>query len=107
MLKGFFNVPKAVNEPVKAYAPGSKERELVAQTYKDMWNSKIEVPLYIGDEEIKTGNTRNMTAPHDHQHIVGTYHLAEKSDIEKAISNALESRKKWAAMTWESRAAIF
>ena len=107
MLKGFFNVPKAVNEPVKAYAPGSKERELVANAYKEMWHSKIDVPLYIGDQEIKTGNTRNMTAPHDHNHVVGTYHLAEKSHVTQAIEKALESRKKWAAMTWESRAAIF
>ncbi|MVO08729.1 L-glutamate gamma-semialdehyde dehydrogenase [Flavobacterium sp. TP390] len=107
MLKGFFNVPKAVNEPVKAYAVGSKEREAVANAYKEMWNSKIEVPLYIGDQEIKTGNTRNMSAPHDHQHIVGTYHLAEKSHITQAIDNALETRKKWAAISWENRAAIF
>lgn len=107
MLKGFFNVPKAVNEPVKSYAVGSKERELVASTYKEMWNSKIEVPLYIGDQEIKTGNTRNMSAPHDHKHIVGTYHLAEKSHITQAIDNVLETRKKWASMSWENRAAIF
>ena len=107
MLKGFFNVPKAVNEPVKSYAVGSKERELVASTYKEMWNSKIEVPLYIGDQEIKTGNTRNMSAPHDHKHIVGTYHLAEKSHITQAIDNALETRKKWASMSWENRASIF
>lgn len=107
MLKGFFNVPKAVNEPVKTYAVGSKEREAVANAYKEMWNSKIEVPLYIGDQEIKTGNTRTMSAPHDHKHIVGTYHLAEKTHITQAIDNALETRKKWAAMSWENRAAIF
>ncbi|TGD57730.1 L-glutamate gamma-semialdehyde dehydrogenase [Flavobacterium humi] len=107
MLKGFFNIPKAVNEPVKAYAPNSPERAAVQAAYKAMWNSKIDVPLYIGSEEIKTGNTRNMSAPHDHQHIVGTYHLAEKAHIEKAIANALESRAKWANMAWEQRAAIF
>jgi len=107
MLKGFFNVPKAVNEPVKSYAPNSPEKTAVLAAYKEMWNSKIDVPLYIGSEEIKTGNTRNMTAPHDHQHIVGTYHLAEKSHIEKAIQNALESRTAWANMAWEQRAAIF
>ena len=107
MLKGFFNVPKAVNEPVKSYAPGSPERESVLAAYKEMWNSKIDVPLYIGSEEIRTGNTRTLSAPHDHQHIVGTYHLAEKSHIDKAISNALEAKKEWAATTWENRAAIF
>ncbi|WP_281636295.1 L-glutamate gamma-semialdehyde dehydrogenase [Flavobacterium marginilacus] len=107
MLKGFFNVPKAVNEPVKSYAPNSPEKVAVLSAYKTMWNSKTDVPLYIGNEEIRTGNTRNMTAPHDHQHIVGTYHLAEKKHIESAIANALESREAWANMAWEQRAAIF
>lgn len=107
MLKGFFNIPKAVNEPVKGYAPNSPEKTRVLEAYKAMWNSKIDVPLYIGSEEIFTGNTRNMSAPHDHQQIVGTYHLAEKSHVEKAIANALESRTKWANMAWEQRAAIF
>jgi 1-pyrroline-5-carboxylate dehydrogenase len=107
MLKGFFNIPKAVNEPVKGYATNSPEKTNVLEAYKKMWNSKIDVPLCIGSEEIFTGNTRNMSAPHDHQHIVGTYHLAEKSHVEKAISNALESRTKWANMAWEQRAAIF
>ena len=107
MLKGFFKVPKAVNEPVKGYAPNSPEKAAVLEAYKKMWNSTIDVPLYIGSEEIKTGNTRTMSAPHDHQHIVGTYHLAEKSHVEKAIANALESRHAWANMAWEQRAAIF
>lgn len=107
MLKGFFNVPKAVNEPVKGYTPNSPEKAAVLAAYKAMWNSKIDVPLYIGSEEIKTGNTRNMTAPHDHQHVVGTYHLAEKVHVEKAIASALEARTAWANMAWEQRAAIF
>lgn len=107
MLKGFFHVPKAINEPVKSYAPNSPEKAAVLMAYKEMWNSKIDVPLYIGSEEIRTKNTRNMTAPHDHKHIVGIYHLAEKSHVEKAIANALESRKAWAAMPWEQRVAIF
>jgi 1-pyrroline-5-carboxylate dehydrogenase len=107
MLKGFFHVPKAVNEPVKGYAPNSPEKAAVQAAYAKMWNSQIDVPLYIGSEEIRTGNTRTISAPHDHKHIVGTYHLAEKQHIEKAIANALESRKAWANMAWEQRAAIF
>lgn len=107
MLKGFFHVPKAVNEPVKGYAPNSPEKAAVQAAYTKMWNSKIDVPLYIGSEEIRTGNTKNMTAPHDHKHIVGTYHLAEKSHVEQAIANALDSRTAWANMAWEQRAAIF
>ena len=107
MLKGFFNVPKAVNEPVKSYAPGSPERAKVAETYKAMWNAQVEVPLYIGSEEIKTGDTKKMSAPHDHQHIVGVYHQADRALVEKAITEALEARKKWAALSWENRASIF
>ncbi|MEM0541354.1 L-glutamate gamma-semialdehyde dehydrogenase [Flavobacterium sp. j3] len=107
MLKGFFHVPKAVNEPVKSYAPNSPEKKAVLAAYEKMWNETIDVPIYIGNEEIRTGNTRNMTAPHDHQHVVGKYHLVEKVHVEKAIATALEARKKWANMAWEQRAAIF
>ena len=107
MPKGFFHVPNAVNEPVKSYAPNSPEKAAVLAAYKKMWNETVDVPNYIGSEEIRTGNTRNMTAPHDHQHVVGTYHLAEKVHIEKAIASALEARKKWANLAWEQRAAIF
>ena len=88
MLKGFFNVPKAVNEPVKSYAPGSPERAAVVATYTKMWNSQVEVPLYIGSEEIKTSDTKKMSAPHDHQHIVGVYHQADRALVEKAITSA-------------------
>ncbi|RZN82807.1 MAG: L-glutamate gamma-semialdehyde dehydrogenase [Winogradskyella sp.] len=107
MANGFFNVPVAVNEPVKSYAPGSPEREAVAAAYKSMFNSKVEVPLYINGKDVKTGNTRTMSPPHDHQHIVGEYHLAEKSHIDDAISTALEARKSWSQMPWEQRAGIF
>ncbi len=107
MSKGFFNVPKAVNEPVKSFAKGTPEREAVLNAYKQMWNAQVDVPLYIGGKEIRTGNTKNLSAPHDHKHIVGKYHLAEKNHIEEAISNALEARKKWAEMSWEHRASIF
>ena len=107
MLKGFFNTPKAINEPVKSYVPNSPEKAAVLAAYKTMWDSKIDVPIYIGSEEIRTGNTRNISAPHDHKHIVGTYHLAEKTHIEKAIANALDAKNKWATMAWEQRAAIF
>lgn len=107
MPKGFFHVPKAVNEPVKSYAPNSPEKAAVLAAYKKMWNETIDVPMYIGSEQIKTGTTKTMSAPHDHQHVVGTYHIAEKAHIEKAIASALIARKKWANMSWEQRAAIF
>jgi 1-pyrroline-5-carboxylate dehydrogenase len=107
MGKGFFNVPVAINEPVKSYAPGSPERDAVLDAYSNMWNTQIDVPLYINGKHITTGNTKTMSAPHDHQHIVGTYHLAEKSHVESAISSALEAREEWANLPWEHRAGIF
>ncbi|MFC4739103.1 L-glutamate gamma-semialdehyde dehydrogenase [Flavobacterium ponti] len=107
MPKGFFHVPKAVNEPVKSYAPNSPEKAAVLAAYKKMWNETIDVPMYIGSEEVRTNNTKTMSAPHDHQHIVGKYHLAEKSHVDNAIAAALEARKEWSQMPWEHRASIF
>lgn len=107
MGKGFFNVPVAVNEPVKSYAPGSPEREAVSEAYKTLFNSKVEVPLYINGESVKTGNTRTMSPPHDHQHSVGEYHIAEQKHVEAAIATALEARKTWSQISWEQRAGIF
>ena len=107
MANGFFNVPVAINEPVKSYAPGSPEREAVVEAYKTMFNSKVDVPLYINGKDVKTGNTRTMSPPHDHKHIVGEYHLAEKQHVEDAISTALEARKTWSQMPWQQRAGIF
>ncbi|TJY36473.1 L-glutamate gamma-semialdehyde dehydrogenase [Pontimicrobium aquaticum] len=107
MGKGFFNVPIAVNEPVKGYAPGSPERNAVLKAYKDMFNSKTDVPMYINGKDVTTGNTRTMSPPHDHKHIVGQYHVAEQSHIEEAIATALEARKAWSQMPWEQRAGIF
>ena len=99
MPKGIYNVPKAVNEPVKSYAPGTPEREAVLATFKKMYSANVDVPLYIGGEEIRTGKTKNLTPPFDHKHIVGQYHEAEKEHIEKAITTALEAKKKWAALS--------
>lgn len=107
MGKGFFQVPPAVNEPVLTYAPGTQEREEVLNTYKQMWNTKIEVPLYIGSKEIKTGTTKSIRPPHDHQHEVGIYHTAEKTHVDQAIESCLEARKEWASLPWEQRAAVF
>lgn len=107
MLKGFFQTPTPVNEPVKSYAPNSVEKAAVLKAYAEMWNTQIDVPLYIGSEEIYTEKTKNMTAPHNHQHCVGKYHLAEKVHVELAIANALHSKTNWANMAWEQRAAIF
>ena len=107
MGKGFFEVPVAENEPILSYAPGTPERDEVLKAYKEMYNSTIDVPLYINGKHIETGDTATMAPPHDHKHALGVYHKAEKKHIEDAIEGALEARKKWATMPWENRAAIF
>ena len=107
MGKGFFQVPNAINEPIKSYAPGSTERKEVLEQYRAYFNGKEDIPFYIGNEEIRTGNTKPMCPPHDHKHIVGHYHLAGKEHVVQAINNALDSREAWGNLTWEQRAAVF
>jgi len=107
MSNGFYNVPKAVNEPVKDYAPGSSELQEVLAMYDKMYSEKIDVPMYIGSQEIKTGDTATMQPPHDHQHILGTYHKAKREHVDLAIQTALNAKTEWAKMPWEHRAAIF
>ncbi|MEZ2415387.1 L-glutamate gamma-semialdehyde dehydrogenase [Muriicola sp. E247] len=107
MGKGFFQVPIAINEPIKSYAPGTPEREAVLVQYKTYYNGNEDIPLYIGSEEIRTGNTKPLSPPHDHKKQVGEYHLAEKKHVTQAIETGLEAREAWANLSWEQRAAIF
>ena len=107
MGKGFFKVPTAINEPVNSYKPGSNERKEVLSTYKTMLEQTIDVPMYINGKNVRTENTQTMHPPHDHKHLLGSYHIANKEHIETAISTALEARKSWSELPWEQRAGIF
>lgn len=107
MLKGFFNVPTPVNEPVNSYAPGTKERVLLEAAIKEAREQEVDAPMYIGGEEVRTGKKVKMTPPHDHQHILGYYHEGTKSHVEDAINAALAAKEKWESLPWEQRAAIF
>ena len=107
MSKGVFNVPVATNERVKSYEPGSAEREELLSTYQSMYNSTIDVPLFIGSETIHTSEKINMVPPHDHQHVLGQYSMATAEHVNMAIDAALEAREEWAAMPWHQRVAIF
>jgi 1-pyrroline-5-carboxylate dehydrogenase len=107
MSNGYYKVPTAINEPVRAYAPGSKEKESLLAMYRKMYTEKVDIPAYIGSEEIRTGKTVSIHPPHDIKHDLGIFHEAQKEHIEKAVEAALEARKKWSATPWEERAAIF
>ncbi|PID67891.1 MAG: 1-pyrroline-5-carboxylate dehydrogenase [Flavobacteriia bacterium] len=107
MSNGFFTAPIAKNEPVRDYAPGSEDIKNLLAAYRELYNKKVDIPAYIGGEEIRTGKTVSLHPPHDIKHDLGVAHQAEQEHIEKAVKVALEARKKWAAMPWEERAAIF
>jgi 1-pyrroline-5-carboxylate dehydrogenase len=107
MASGFYQVPKAVNEPIKSYAPGSPELKSLMATYNKMYQEEIDIPFYIGGKEYRTGKTVAIHPPHDHKHCVGKYHTAEQEHLELAIEKAAEARVKWAKTSWQDRAAIF
>ena len=106
-MSGFFNVPMPVNEPVKSYAPGSKEREELQRVYKELKGQQIDIPMYIGGEEVRSGKTVAIAPPHDHKHIIGHFHQGDADHVNQAINAAMAAREDWANMPWESRAAIF
>ena len=98
---------EAENEPVLGYKKGSKERLNVEKTYNEMFNSKVDIPLYIGSEEILTNDRKNILPPHDHRNIVGTYSQANENHVNDAIKNLLENKKSWSETPWEKRCEIF
>ncbi len=107
MSIGIFNVPALKNEPVKSYAPGTPERAELKNALAAARSKTIEIPQYIGREEIYSGNKQKVSPPHDHQHVLGYFHEGTRDDVARAIDAALEARKSWATLTWEQRAAIF
>ncbi|MBD2715978.1 L-glutamate gamma-semialdehyde dehydrogenase [Microvirga sp. STR05] len=107
MANGFFNVPTPINEPVKGYAPNSPERMELLKTLKELKQQQRDIPMHIGGQEIRTGNKKDITPPHDHQHVLGQFHEGDASHVAQAIDAALAARPLWAEMPWEHRAAIF
>lgn len=108
MANAFFNVPVPVNEPVRSYVPGSTEHTNLINQYKKMYNQEqIDVPLYIGGEEIRTNDKRPMCPPHDHKKVLGYYNQGSAEHVTKAINAAMKAREAWANTPWEDRAAVF
>ena len=107
MGKGFFQVPLASCEPVQSFAPGSSEREATTAEYAKMMSEVIDIPMYIGSEEVRTNDLAAMTPPHKHKHVVGNYHKGNASHAKKAIEASLAAKEEWANMKWEHRASIF
>lgn len=107
MLNGNLNIPTPQNEPVLAYAPGSKEKAALKDMLKHLSAEKIDIPMVIGGKEVKTGKLGQCVMPHNHSHVLATYHKGNREHVQMAIDAALKARKEWAETPWESRAAIF
>ncbi|MCF8233006.1 MAG: L-glutamate gamma-semialdehyde dehydrogenase [Bacteroidales bacterium] len=107
MPKGFFQVPKAKNEPARSYAPGTKDRDELKKALKELKSKELDIPMIIGGGEVRTGNKVPVHPPHELNHTLGYYHKGDEKHVKQAIEAALEAKKKWAAMPWHERAAIF
>ena len=108
MSNGIFNVPKAVNEPVKSYAAGSVERTSLLKQYDAYHNQEpIDIPMYIGGKKVFSANKKKLSPPHNLNKTIGYASLGDASHVQMAIDAALEARVQWAKMPWVERAAIF
>jgi len=104
---GHYNIPMPVNEPVLTYIPGSSERSRLKAVLAELKSEVADIPMYIGDKEVRTGKTAEIRPPHEHNHILGQFHKGDAKHVKMAIEAALEAKGSWESMPWESRAAIF
>ena len=107
MFNGIFNVPQPANEPALDYAPGSPERQEIKARLSEMLGQTVDVPMFIGGQEVRNGTTAEMICPHDHRHVLGRYHQGNALYVEKAIEAANRARHDWGRMPWDSRAIVF
>jgi 1-pyrroline-5-carboxylate dehydrogenase len=107
MNNAVISTPKPVNEPILKYAPGSPEKVAIKQELAEMSARQLEIPLIIGGKEIKTGNLGKVVMPHDHRHVLATYHKAGPAEVQMAIDAAVAAQPMWQSFRWEERCAIF
>jgi 1-pyrroline-5-carboxylate dehydrogenase len=106
VFNGRRRVPPPVNEPIKSYAPGSPERASLKARLKTMAAETVDMPLFIGGKEVRTGDTATSVMPHDHAHVLGTYHKATEKNVVEAIEAAASARAEWSSWAFEDRAAV-
>jgi 1-pyrroline-5-carboxylate dehydrogenase len=107
MNNGHYSVPLPKNETVLSYAPGTPERARLKEVLAELKSTQVDVPMYIGGKEVKTGNKIAIRPPHERKHILGHFHYGEAKHVKAAINAALAAKADWESMPWESRAAIF
>ena len=106
MKNAVFNFPLPANEPVKSYLKGSPERVALEAELKRQSSIELDIPLIIGGKEVRTGNTGKVVMPHDHAHVLATYHKAGPEEVRMAIKAALDAHEEWAELDWTVRASI-
>jgi 1-pyrroline-5-carboxylate dehydrogenase len=107
MSLGTFNYPEPGNEPVLHYGPGSKEKEILKRTLRELKSTEHDIPMYIGGHEVRTGKKIAIHPPHEIAHTLGYFHEGDETHVKQAIDAALQAKASWAALSWENRAAIF
>jgi len=107
MNNSFFEIPVPINEPIKDYKADSIERKELIKTLNYMKKNPVDIPMYIGNKKIKTQNKIKISAPHNHKLHLGTFSEGDASHVKMAIESAMSAKKKWASMSWQSRASIF
>ena len=106
MNNAIINFPVPANEPVKAYLEGSPERIALDAELERQYNTVLDIPIIIGGKEIRTGNTGKVVCPHDHTHVLATFHKVGEKEVQMAIDAAMEAHKVWSRTPWTTRAAI-
>src|SRR3954452_70739 len=107
MSNAIFPLAAPVNEPVRSYAPGSAEKKSLKKRLDEMASTEIEIPILIGGKEVRTGDTAKAVCPHDHGHVLATYHQAGAAEVAAAAAAAKKAWHEWSEMSWEDRAAVF
>ena len=107
MLKGFFNVPAPQNETVLNYGPRSVERAALKAALDEARAHQIDIPMYIGGKEVRTGKKLEIRPPHDHKHLLATFSEGDATHVNAAIDAALAAKAGWEDLPWEQRAAVF
>ena len=102
-----FTIPIPVNEPIKDYDPGSPEKASLQAKADELSSQIIDIPLVIGGEEIRTGNTAQCIMPHDHEHVLANFHQASEKEVEMAINASQEAWQSWSKKPLEERAEIY
>jgi 1-pyrroline-5-carboxylate dehydrogenase len=105
-FSGRRRVPPPTNDPIRSYESGSVERVSIKARLTALAGEKVDIPVIIGGKEIRTGDTGPVVMPHDHHHVLGTFHKATPEHVQQAIETAVAAQREWSRWPFDDRAAI-